>query len=69
MIAHPSKTGPMCKSRDVGLDNLSVPPAVPSAGNRQCRIRMPVACIQKVYPLYTQPAGGSSSWKRVTAST
>jgi hypothetical protein len=43
----------MGKSRDVGLDNLSVPPAVPSAGNRQCRIRMPVACIQKVNPLYT----------------
>jgi hypothetical protein len=51
----------MAKSRDVVLDNLPVPPAILSAGNQQCRIRMLVAGIQKVYPLYTQLAGGSSS--------
>jgi hypothetical protein len=32
MIANPSKTDPMAKSRDVVLDNLSVPPAFLSAG-------------------------------------
>jgi hypothetical protein len=38
------------------LYNLSVPPDVLSSGNQQYRIRILVACIQRVYPFYTQLA-------------
>jgi hypothetical protein len=57
MIANPDRLILWPNRLDAVLDNLSVSPNVLSAGNQQCRIRMLVACIQQIYPLYTQLAG------------